>query len=573
MDIPDRADAPPRPLPQPRTQGTSPPLPAGSPPLSGASRRRSGASANHLLRFTAYTPPPSSQTARPPRPPSTLQLSPAQQRLRKEQFLHARYRFLLLDAAALELPARGARADPDALPPWSDVVAVEQLEPAPLACPVCFEEGAALVAPQITACGHAFCLPCLARHAATAQRAPTCPLCALPFRLADLRRLVHSPAPAVTRGQRCAFVLLQRSRSCLVPALVGAEALPSRWPAASDGRCSLWSKLSVTAGEGGVTEGDAAALEAATACADDASLPALLAAGNALRARGAAWAERRLALQDTYGAFPTISPPLPADADAGEPWFFYAAADGCGAVLHPCTAKALLGHAGGVRSSLPRRVEATVLEVECGTVTPEARQRMKHLGHLPLGSPLVLVELALEDLNLSPEALAAAAPDAAARARRRAAAAAAEQAADARAARAAAASEAAAAAAAIARAEAQAATLARNMPPLRPVAAAEVAPPAEEAVAPDPPPQQPAGVSFARVAGMGYASGLNAPPPLGTSPPPASAWGPALGAPAPAPPAWGARAVKGDAALATPGEGKGKKKGTLLFAAASRRQY
>ena len=103
---------------------------------------------------------------------------------RKELFLQANFRFLVADWADL----RGAASDPDHMVDWDDVVLVEMASATPLSCPVCLDEP--MTCAQVTLCGHAFCFPCIARHAATVRKEgepAKCPMCFTPLRLADLR--------------------------------------------------------------------------------------------------------------------------------------------------------------------------------------------------------------------------------------------------------------------------------------------------------------------------------------------------------------------------------------------------
>ena len=92
----------------------------------------------------------------------------------------------------------GSSRDPDHMVDWDDVVLVELGAAEPLRCPVCLDDR--MTAPQVTLCGHAFCFPCVARHAVTnrAEGEPAkCPMCFQPLRLADLRRA----ATPITRGR------------------------------------------------------------------------------------------------------------------------------------------------------------------------------------------------------------------------------------------------------------------------------------------------------------------------------------------------------------------------------------
>jgi hypothetical protein len=269
------------------------------------------------------------------------------------------------------------------------------------------------------------------------------------------------------------------------------------------------------------------------------------------------------------------------DGGSASHFMFYLSDDGGFATLHPATVRALLSGCGGSYGALPRHVRATVVATERGVVSDATRRRLRFLGHLPLRAPFALAELSLEELALPPSALAQHAPDAALRARRRAAAERADATASARAQRAAEAQQAAhAAAAAALRAQAASVLYERlqdaAMPPLPPRGSADADVPIGAS-----PPAQPGGVSFARVADLGYASGLNAPGlMLASSPPGGTASWPAASAPAPVEPgprpSWGPRAAVA-AVLEAAGEGgaapakKGKAKATLLMSTSQRR--
>ena len=341
-------------------------------------------------------------------------------------------------------------------------------------------------------------------------------------------------------------------------------------PAAARAAAEVAAEAALLDGLGRGGDGDAAAAARASA-PEDASTSASAAA---------------LAPSHSGGATPDPSS-----------YMFYLADDGGFVSLHPATVRALLAGCGGSYAALPRRVAATVAAAERGVVSDATRRRLRFLGHLPLRAPFALAELRLEELQLPPAALAAHAPEAAARAKRRAAAERAEAAASARARRAVEQRQAAHAAAAAALRAAAAAVAAERlqdvaMPPLPHRGSADAPQLVPTGASP---PTQPGGVSFARVADLGYASGLNAPGLLlATSPPgPGGAWPQPSSSPplAPAPvapgprPVWGPRAA---AAAAPPeaqpgaGEGgaaaaannkKGKGKATTLLFSTSQRRY
>ena len=247
------------------------------------------------------------------------------------------FRFLVADWADL----RGAASDPDHMVDWDDVVLVEMASATPLSCPVCLDEPMTLRA-QVTLCGHAFCFPCIARHAATVRKEgepAKCPMCFTPLRLADLRTVRRRPIdpieeeglsalgggmendgnarkpPAARKGvvkKNARLTLLSRRRDSAVPIPVRVAGRPrgertswgERWPrsthGADGGRCDLFAKYTLTADEALLGEEEIGALEqrvafmAAEAGAEaEQELPYALLACDVMQSRLEAWAEKR----------------------------------------------------------------------------------------------------------------------------------------------------------------------------------------------------------------------------------------------------------------------------------------
>ena len=253
---------------------------------------------------------------------------------RKELFLQANFRFLVADWADLT----GAASDPDHMVDWDDVVLVEMASATPLSCPVCLDEP--MTCAQVTLCGHAFCFPCIARHAATVRKEgepAKCPMCFTPLRLADLRTVRRRPIdpvggeglsaaggmenndgdarkPAAARkgvAKNARLTLLSRRRDSAVPTPVRVAGRPgvnehagARWPRSSHdadgGRCDLFAKYTLTADEALLGEEEIGALEqrvafmAAEGGAEaEQELPYALLACDVMQSRLEAWAEKR----------------------------------------------------------------------------------------------------------------------------------------------------------------------------------------------------------------------------------------------------------------------------------------
>ena len=197
---------------------------------------------------------------------------------------------------------------------------------------------------------------------------------------------------------------------------------------------------------------------------------------------------------------------LPNPADT---WLFYQAVDGSCVTLHPLCVRALVAHFGSYELFPQTLANVPVIHVEHVTQSEATRQRLRHLAHWPLATPFALAEVDLSHI-VSAQAWAETAQERKQRASKRAAAAAAAKR---EAAAAKAAEEARVAVIAIARAAA-APPRPDELSAMPRLGASDAGAGAEEAAAAtlaSPPPSRPAGMSFARVADMGYASGLNSP--------------------------------------------------------------
>jgi hypothetical protein len=287
--------------------------------------------------------------------------------------------------------------------------------------------------------------------------------------------------------------------------------------------------------------------------------------------------------------------PAPAAALALHPsdvWLFYQACDGSCVTLHPLSVRTLLAHHGSYDRFPATLVDVPVLHVEQVTQSEASRQRLRHVAHWPMATLFSLAEVDLSSV-VSKEAWASTAQERKQRAAKRAAAAAAERR-----------EKAAAKAAEEARVTAFTVARVAAAPPgpeqlvaMPRLSAPEAGDVQSEAASPSSAEAR-AALSFASVAGLGYASGLNSPvlgiagaAQIGPSPvTPAArpAWGPSRGAvvggASQSPPVtavgWfgsqpdAAPAAAADAnAPAGPSGGSGKKKGRgqLLFTTSQRR--
>ena len=213
--------------------------------------------------------------------------------------------------------------DPDRAAPWEDVVAVEYGSVDAVVCPICLDD--APTAPQTTTCGHAFCFPCVARHALTTReqgKPSKCPVCATEYRLGDLRSVRSVPIEPPRVGKKQKFVLMHRRRDSTVPARRDAKGTPApapgAWPRALPHcGCDAFAKYTLTGEEVAIATEELESLEARVAMlaeqSDVGELPFALAAIDALTRRLDRWVERRCARE---GVEPPKSRALPPGVSA-----------------------------------------------------------------------------------------------------------------------------------------------------------------------------------------------------------------------------------------------------------------
>ncbi|KAF8062682.1 rnf10 [Scenedesmus sp. PABB004] len=117
---------------------------------------------------------------------------------------------------------RGHEGDADRAFDWDDVILVDMMTPAPLACPISLDAPPAC--PQITPCGHVFAFGAIMQHLLTAGgRAAPCPLCYQPVVARELRLVqVRQVAPPKV-GDEVTFQLLRRPRESTIPVPVLAS--------------------------------------------------------------------------------------------------------------------------------------------------------------------------------------------------------------------------------------------------------------------------------------------------------------------------------------------------------------
>ncbi|KAL9241811.1 hypothetical protein vseg_015876 [Gypsophila vaccaria] len=182
---------------------------SNSPPngrASGSARKRSQIlNGNHLLNFQ-YNPIARPQPRTPP-PRKPHKIKP----YNKDLFLQANYRFVVLNSGNYSLESM----DPDKTLLWEDIICVRYSTPHAVQCPICLDEP---LCPQITACGHIFCFPCILQyllmgednHKAECWR--KCPLCFMMISSKDMYTIYIENVGEHNVGDTIDFMLLTRKK-------------------------------------------------------------------------------------------------------------------------------------------------------------------------------------------------------------------------------------------------------------------------------------------------------------------------------------------------------------------------
>merc|ERR1712086_61510 len=126
-----------------------------------------------------------------------------------KRFLNSRFRFTLLPSAAKELSAReelNVQKDES----WKHVAYVGYIAEPDTRCSICLD---ALIAPQVTKCGHLFCMPCLMRyyHVATETNWAKCPVCFHTVDRREIKPVDIAEQQPVEEGKQCQLQLLKYS--------------------------------------------------------------------------------------------------------------------------------------------------------------------------------------------------------------------------------------------------------------------------------------------------------------------------------------------------------------------------
>ena len=356
----------------------------------------------------------------------------------KEAYVAANCQFVVSSAVSVDAWARAG--DPDSLVPWE---AVEELRVwgsgAEVAgCPICLHPP---VAGKMAACGHSYCWPCILHYLALSDRPwRKCPICYEPIYPHQLRSYSERTAQPIIPGNQIHMRLMCRPKDSLHPLPVSR---PGEVPQKQDGESGRFAKvigLSNTEIVERILGRERQELEFLLATEGDS--PEMVFVREALEKVGKREDELMLRKEERSsplvqrsgggGGVQTVfvdafyeieedeqgKDELEMEATAeerevtmemkmeasGSPandaYYFYQAADGQAAFLHPLTARMLMAEFGSL-SAAPVELSGGVVESESLAVDGTFRARFRYLAHVPLAATISLVEIALPPALIS----------------------------------------------------------------------------------------------------------------------------------------------------------------------------
>jgi len=133
----------------------------------------------------------------------------------KDHFLATNYRYVVASYANF---IQNGFFEPDVMISWEDiqlVVATVDKDTSAESCSICLEES--IILPQITKCGHIFCLICLLRYLESeySKKCPVCSGCNVCRN--DLRDVLFVATPPPLVQSKTTFSLLSKDKSSLFP--------------------------------------------------------------------------------------------------------------------------------------------------------------------------------------------------------------------------------------------------------------------------------------------------------------------------------------------------------------------
>lgn len=262
-------------------------------------------------------------------------------------------------------------------------------------CPICLDVPCTA---RFTRCGHIYCLPCLLQFFQTSEAAPdglgnnwrTCPVCAEPLHLKQLRPIKFCPATEPQEGDIFHSILIKKPVGSLHPQ-------QPTFPNDSLTSLSPFQRLIPIS---------------RTFVLNQIMTPELVYLRSELKKRKS-FGEESLELSFHEAAIKFIEDQrkvlLDLDqnnksnnnstnrANVVDFYYYHQSRDGLNVFLHPLCMK-ILKHHFNTYDSIPSELSLPIIQLERVLVNASNRKRFKYLDHLSLGTQIILVEVDLRSI-------------------------------------------------------------------------------------------------------------------------------------------------------------------------------
>ena len=317
----------------------------------------------------------------------------------KERFVFSNFRFLVKESA----PFPNSVDEPF---DWLSIEMVLVPEIENVLCPVCLDVPCI---PRFTRCGHIYCMPCLLQFFQTSEPSleglgnnwRSCPVCAEPLHLKQLRPVKFCPATEPKEGEIFHSLLIQKTVGSLRPHLpkFANDTISSLSPFQRLIPVSksfvlneiITPDINLLRSEiknrklFGEESLELSFFEAAIKLLED---------------------QRKFLLEDKDDASsPKITDSKNTKKSTGclnastsqECYYFHQSRDGLNVFLHPLSMKILKHHFNSY-NSIPCDLSLPIIQLERVLVSSSNRKRFKYLDHLSLGTQIILVEVDLRSI-------------------------------------------------------------------------------------------------------------------------------------------------------------------------------
>ena len=266
-------------------------------------------------------------------------------------------------------------------------------------CPICLDVPCI---PRFTRCGHIYCLPCLLQFFQTSEASSeglgnnwrSCPVCAEPLHLKQLRPVKFCPATEPQEGEMFHSVLIQKDVGSLRPHL-------PKFPNDSLSNLSPFQRLipiSKTFVIDEIITPDINLLRCEIKnrkLFGEESLEMSFFEASIKLLEDQKKAAAAVSIED--GPESKTGTSTKKHSSAQDCYYFHQSRDGLNVFLHPLCMKILKHHFNSY-DCIPRDLSLPIIQLERVLVNSSNRKRFKYLDHLSLGTQIILVEADLRSI-------------------------------------------------------------------------------------------------------------------------------------------------------------------------------